>query len=205
MSGDKAAVAAARKYVRDHMLSGDMYELIFHRHRESREKMASEEIFRDWCLLRLRSDPNFSFRQTGPGAYEVRRGMSEAEIEQTYLAATRKNDPKAHRALINEAITYLRGPDLINRYAVEALGKHMMMISKKRGPKAEKNFIRDAMIVCVIEDLQYEFGLNPTRNREEKTRESGCSIVASVLTENGLDHLTEQAVAKIWQHRPSWP
>jgi hypothetical protein len=199
MSGDDRLVAA-REHARNALLNGDVYELIFHRHRESREKMTLEEVLHDRHLLRPRFALPFSSRQR----------MPEAELEETYLAATRKNDLKAHCALINEAIAYLSNPgfklpnkhigDLIANYAAEALEKYRMLISKKRGLKAEKNFIRDKMIAYVIEGLQYQFELAPTRNREEKAHESGCSIVAGVLAEGGLP-LTEQAVEKIWQRR----
>ena len=53
MSGDDR-LKAARQHVRDVILSGDMYELIFHRHRGSRKKMTQEEILHDRHLLTRR-------------------------------------------------------------------------------------------------------------------------------------------------------
>jgi hypothetical protein len=133
--------------------------------------------------------------------------MSEAELEEAYSAAMRKNDPAAHSDLIDEAIACLSDTRIDNRiksYLVATLEKHMRTISKTRGRKAETNFIRDEMIACVIENLQYEFGFNPTKNESKKARASGCSIVASVLREGGLD-LKERAVETIWRRRTLWP
>jgi hypothetical protein len=193
-------LAAAREHARTALLTRDAFELVFHR-RESGEKLTPEEILHDWHLLRRRFTPPSPSR---------RKRMSEAKLRETYSRAIRKKDLKAHSALTNEAIACLldprsKLPALIETYVVEALEKHMMALSNKRGVKSERNFIRDGLITDEIERLEYDFDLKPTRNRAQgKVRESGCSVVASVLAEGGL-HLTEQAVEKIWQHRILWP
>jgi hypothetical protein len=221
MSGDEDRLAAAKQHTRGYLLNGDTYELVFHRRRGTGEKMTPEEILHDWCLLRPRLDPTFTFTRTGDFSFAHRQRMSAAKLEKAYAAAIRDNDPKAHRDLINEAIARLgrlpntRANDLVRRYTVAALEKYLMLIFKKRGRKAEMNFVRNEMIVSAVENLQQEFDIKPTRGwerkptgerDEERAHGSGCSIVASVLAEGGLSPpLTEQAVEKLWQRRAVWP
>lgn len=200
-------LAAAREYARDALLKGDTFELVFHRRQGSGKKLTLDEILHDRHVLRRRLDPNFPSRQR----------MPEAEVEEIYLRAIRNNDIKAHCKLINEIIAYLidsglklsdgRIKDVIEDYTIEALEKYRISILKKRGRKTEKNCVRDAIIAGLVEELNYHFEINPTRNREKKEkkeRESACSIVAGVLREGGLP-VTEQAVEKIWQRRMLWP
>jgi hypothetical protein len=129
--------------------------------------------------------------------------MSEAELEEAYSAAMHKNDPAAHSDLVDEAIACL-SDERVKSYLVEILERHMRRISKARGRKGETNFIRNEMIVSVIENLQHDFGFNPTRGEGSKTRASGCSVVAGVLREGGLNR-TERAVETIWRRRTLWP
>jgi hypothetical protein len=184
----------ARKYARSELVGG-AYEYVFQRSRRSKERLKSQEIFHDQHQLRRHINPHFPRR----------RRLSEAKLIQLYDAATLNHDTDAQCRLLTEVIDYLGlklrslvVDALIRSYAVQALENYMMLVSKKRGRKAEKNFARDWFIGRTVEELR-RFGFSPTRNRAERQRQSGCSIVAEVLADGGL-HLSEQAVEKIWRH-----
>jgi hypothetical protein len=118
-----------------------------------------------------------------------------------FNAATTGKDPQAACALLEMAVNLLdRGeklPDPLRIYVVLALRSYALTLSKKHGRKKETNFARDFFVARAISELR-QFGYNPTRNREEKQRESCCSIVVKVLSEGGLN-LSEAAVEKIWE------
>jgi hypothetical protein len=67
--------------------------------------------------------------------------------------------------------------------------------NKKCGRKAET--ARDQDVIEVVWKLA-SVGVRPTRNREQRLFESGCSIAARVFTERGPP-LSEQGAEKIWQ------
>jgi effector-binding domain-containing protein len=195
---NKGRLAAAKEYARKELIEhGDAYELVFHRDRNTGKKLRTRDIINDKYDFDRWIDPNF----TSP--------MSEEHLEKTAMAAF-QGDLESERAMIDEVIKYLHVPGLklpsdrievaIQSYAVHALDNYKQLISnsKKRGQKLEKNSARDWVIGSTVESLR-SFGFRPTRNRAERQRQSGCSIVADVLASNGL-HLSEQAVEKIWRH-----
>jgi hypothetical protein len=72
--------------------------------------------------------------------------------------------------------------------------------SKNPGPDPADRIHRDAAICSTIGWLEHEHKILPTRGREQRKRESGCSIVAKALTFLGRG-VSEEAVEKIWQNR----
>jgi hypothetical protein len=118
-----------------------------------------------------------------------------------FNAATIGKDTQAAGAMLEIAVDLLdkgeKLPDPLRIYVVIALRSYALMLSKKRGRKKETNFGRDFFIARAISELQ-QFKYKPTRNREEKQRESCCSIVVKVLADGGLN-LSETAVEKIWE------
>lgn len=187
----KNQLAAATEYVRKELLDGHAYELVFHRRRKTGKKLTTSEIISD-----VEDDKLWGT--------DFSSHMSEEELEQAYL----HGDVDAKRAMIDEAILYVHDPGLklssdrieviIQSITVRALEDYKQRISAKRGQKADKNFARDWYIAKAVKGVR-AFGFKPTRNREEKKRESACSIVGKVLGSGGL-HLSEQAVEKIWQN-----
>jgi hypothetical protein len=131
--------------------------------------------------------------------------LAEDDLERTYL----KGDKEATRTLIDEAIKYLHEPGLklasdrievlIKEFVVGVLEDKRRDIARKRGRKVEINTLRNRFIVHVVKGV-CTYGFEPTRNEASRNHESGCSIVAAVLAERGLN-LTEGAIAKIWEKR----
>jgi hypothetical protein len=71
---------------------------------------------------------------------------------------------------------------------------------RKRGRHEEGKFrIRDRIIVQVIE-LTMNERFKPTRNREQKGRESACSIVCTALKRLGVK-MKEGTIEDIWADR----
>jgi hypothetical protein len=70
---------------------------------------------------------------------------------------------------------------------------------KKRGKPLQDHLVRDYFISLQLRTLVEEYGLTPTRNREQKTKRSACSIVHEALIEAGVHMLSERAVEKIWE------
>jgi hypothetical protein len=68
--------------------------------------------------------------------------------------------------------------------------------------KPPARFYRDRAIITAIGWLKDEHKIAPTRNRAQRDRESGCSIIAKALALRGV-HLTDEAVEKIWEKRPT--
>ena len=189
----KGRLAAATEYARGQLLDGVAFELVFHRRHKTGEKLTTRQIISDAEFDKLWGT-DFSSH------------MSEKELDQIDLRGC-LGDVDAKCAVIDEAIKYLHAPGLklssnrieviIQAIAVDALQHYKRLISTKRGQRANKNSARDRYIASTVEKLR-SFGFKPTRNREEKRRDSGCSVVAKVLASGGL-HLSEQAVEKIWQ------
>lgn len=115
-----------------------------------------------------------------------------------------RGDVKASCVLLDAAIDDLDDritlrPSMLKQHAIMALQRSRIAMSSKRGRKSVTNFTRDWLIANWVKELQ-RFGFKPTRNREERKRESGCSVIAAVLSESGLN-LSEEAVSKIWRRR----
>jgi hypothetical protein len=119
------------------------------------------------------------------------------------VKAAKAGDVKAASTLLEMASglldSELKLPRILIGYVIYVLRDQWAVLNKKR----KTNFNRDYVIACTIAELQH-LGYNPTRNREEKQRESGCSIVAKVLAERSLK-LPETAVEKIWQRFSKYP
>jgi hypothetical protein len=69
---------------------------------------------------------------------------------------------------------------------------------KGRGGDRFANFARDIRIKTALRRL--EAGIQATRNPATTDRECGCSIVRMALERGGI-HLTEKAIAKVWEAR----
>jgi hypothetical protein len=67
-----------------------------------------------------------------------------------------------------------------------------------RGQKKSTNIVADIAIMVLIMELVERFGLKVRRN-EASEHPSACSIVATALSEAGLDRGTEEAIRKIWR------
>jgi hypothetical protein len=69
----------------------------------------------------------------------------------------------------------------------------------RRERRRPANTIRDHWTVDMIAYLRDEYSIKPTRNRESRRkRDCGCSIVAKVLGELGIN-LTETGVEEVWR------
>ena len=126
---------------------------------------------------------------------------SESELRLMCHAATIGNDAQAACDLLELAGDLLMEdralPNPLQKYVFLLIQDHVAKLRKKRGRKGETNFGRDWFIATTVHRLQ-DFGFRPTRNREEKRRESGCSIVAALLAERGLN-MSELNIESIWK------
>ena len=189
----KDQLAAAMEYAREKLINDHASELVFQRNPRTGKKLPTGQILSAVDFDKL-------------WGTDLREHLSEDDLERTYL----KGDKEATCAMIDQSIKYLTEPGLklptdrievlIQSFIVGVLEDHRRDISKKRGPKADKNALRDRYIVSVVKGVCSTFGFKPTKNRDSlKERHSGCAIVAKVLASGGLK-IKEQAVEKIWQN-----
>jgi hypothetical protein len=128
-------------------------------------------------------------------AYEKRkqRGRKKRAADAIRLEMDAKAIEYARKIL---AVAKLRTPAERARITRDYVTPLLAFLSnKKRGRKAET--ARDQDVIEVVWTLA-SAGVRPTRNREQRLFESGCSIAAKVFTERGPS-LSEQGAEKIWQ------
>jgi hypothetical protein len=70
----------------------------------------------------------------------------------------------------------------------------------KRGRHPYANFDRD-FIICYAVARLVERGFAPTRNRNQRTTASACSVVTAALGRLRAASVDEEAVEKIWRSR----
>ena len=70
----------------------------------------------------------------------------------------------------------------------------------KPGPDARSLAVRDTVIRQTVAWIARRYDLKPTRNVATDTAASSCSVVSEALSRIGI-HLSEGAVAKIWDGR----
>ena len=126
-----------------------------------------------------------------------------AEPERIFTRA-KKGERLARQACLEMAAAYIRRGrpvhPLLAEFAADALDASARASGKRRGRDPRANELRDLLIANIIADLEADFGIDPTRNqatKEKGGRESGCAIVARLLTKAGVD-LRERAVEDVW-------
>jgi hypothetical protein len=134
-----------------------------------------------------------------------RRKLPSTAVLAEMIEAAQTGNDKAARTLLEISSDLVNSerefPRLLSCYLVSVISRQQAAMNKKRsGRKKRTNFKRDYAVAAAISELQ-SFGYNPTRNREEKQRESGCSIVVKVLAAERNLYLSEAAVEKIWERR----
>jgi hypothetical protein len=192
MSEADDRLAAARAYAQKAFGHDHARQIVFHCDPKTGKKLTTGQIIAE-----------VEFHRLWGGDFSEH--LSEDELGATYLRAG--HDAAAELTMIDEAIRYLHDPGLklpsnrievlIQEFAVGVLEDRRRQVTAKRGRKPDVNFLRDHYIATVIKGV-CAFGFYPTRNEATKS-ESGCSIIARVLADGGLD-LKEDAVEKIWQN-----
>jgi hypothetical protein len=111
-------------------------------------------------------------------------------------------DERAVRLVAADMID--RGDDLpsaLRLYVVEVLrASAPVKAAKNRGPDKMALAMRDILIRQAVAWIARRHDLKPTRNVATEMAASGCSVISEALSRVGV-HLSEGAVAKIWDGR----
>jgi hypothetical protein len=94
-------------------------------------------------------------------------------------------------------------PEPLRGYIADSLQKKINAGPSRRGKHRQAGLPRNFVVMYVVARVA-DHGFHPTRNREQKTHESACSIVAEALERVGV-HIEETSVEKIWEGRSRLP
>ena len=124
--------------------------------------------------------------------------------DQCVCELAREGEKLAHEACLETAAKQIaKGLPVIQEplaaYVAEFLKTGGSNRRSRRG-RTRENAPRDTVIWFLIDNLYRERGISPTRNETRDGLDSGCSILAQVLQESGID-ISEDGVQKIWQRR----
>jgi hypothetical protein len=131
----------------------------------------------------------------------LRRGMVDVQV---VVDAADAGDDIADAALRHVDAemrdNHVEAPVTLQAYAIKAAKRGA--VKRSRGRRWHRNFRRDIGIAILVLFVMLQFGLNPTRNREQRRRcrPSAASVAAAAL---GPRHgnPTEMTVANIWLRR----
>ena len=146
--------------------------------------------------LEMREDEVRAWLETQLRA-RLRSGLTD---RQKVIDAAEAGCKLSHEVLMAE-FHELLNVDAMPPASLRVYAARAEKIKHKRGQSWHHDFVRNVCICILIGLASREFGLKPTRNREQRRagQPSGCSIVQAALARNHI-HLDEGTVSNLW-HR----
>lgn len=146
-------------------------------------------------------------RMSAAGSYELLfdglcRFLRDGVVEiTTAIGLSEGGDLMAHKALLRTYRTMRDQSEtpgvILEGYALRWLGNETAF-RRKRGQPWHANWARDQGLTLIVLTIAGEFGLNRTRNREQRRNRtpSACSVVAEALGERRI-YITERTLEKL--------